>query len=293
MRESTGMPISMEEISSKAKLMSLPDLYVRLRTILNDPNFTMGQIAELIGNDPGMSARMLKIVNSAFFGFPARIETISRAISMLGTQQVHDLVLATSVTKTFDGISSDVMDMHTFWYNSVYCAVASRLVATACNVLDSERLFVAGLLRDIGHLLMYQHEPELSEQCMRAAEETGRPLFRVERELFGYDYAQVGALLMRQWKLPRSLVEATELHVEPARANDHALECGIVHIACQLTQAMATGTEVEQQVLRADPFSWSVTGLSPNECPALYLDAESQMGEVMAVIFPQRQRHSA
>ncbi len=287
------MPISMEEISRKARLMSLPDLYVRLRTILSDPDYSMVQIAELIGNDPGMSARILKIVNSAFFGFPARIETVSRAINMLGTQQIHDLVLATSVTKTFEGISTEVMDMHTFWYNSVYCAVSARLLASACNVLDSERLFVAGLLRDIGHLLMYQHEPGLSEQCMQLAEESGRPLFRVERELFGYDYAQVGAHLMRQWQLPRSLVEATEFHVEPDRAQEHGLECGIIHIACQLTQAMTKVVDVEQQVLHADPLSWSLTGLSPNQCPSIHLDAESQMGEVMALIFPPQQRRSA
>ena len=129
------MAVSLEEITSAAKLVTLPDLYIRLRAVIDDPDFYMGQVAEVIANDPAMTARVLKLVNSAFFGLPAKIDTVSRAVGMLGTQQIHDLVLASSVTETFSGMSTNVVDMQIFWHRSVYSAVAARLIAAKCNVL--------------------------------------------------------------------------------------------------------------------------------------------------------------
>ena len=164
-----------EQVTAGAKLISLPDIYLRLRSVLDDPDFSMSEVADVISRDPGMTARLLRLVNSAYFGLAAKIETVTRATSLLGTQQVHDLVLATSVADTFEGMSSEVMDMQRFWRRSIHCGILSRQLANKCNVLDSERLFVAGLLRDIGHLVMYQTIPLQSQQAMEQSARTARP----------------------------------------------------------------------------------------------------------------------
>ena len=100
-----------EDIKKEAKLVSLPGVYLRLTEILDSPDFAMAEVVNAISQDPSITLRLLRIVNSSLYGFAAKIETVSRAITMLGTQQVHDLVLATSVAKAFKGMSSEIMDL--------------------------------------------------------------------------------------------------------------------------------------------------------------------------------------
>ena len=193
-----------ENISQKARLISLPDVYFRLKAVLDDPNSNLADVAEVVGNDPAMTAKLLRIVNSAYFGLGTEIDTVTRAVGLLGTQEVHDLVLAASVAQSFEGMSNEIMDMHKFWRRSVVCAITGRELASLCNVLDSERVFVAGLLCDIGHLFIYQLAPQKAQQALELAEVQGAPLYKAERALLGIDFARVGADLMRQWQLPQA-----------------------------------------------------------------------------------------
>lgn len=269
-----------ERISAHAKLITLPEVYLKLKALLEQPAYAMADVALAIGQDPALTARLLRLVNSPYFGLTARIETVFRAVNMLGTKQVHDLALATSVAQSFSGMSNEVMDMPRFWRKSVFCALAARLLARACNVRDCERLFVAGLLRDIGHLVMYQSIPELSEQAELQARETQKPVFLVERELTGIDYARVGGVLMRQWQLPESLRNSTEFHVEPARVLDFKLETFLVHVATLLTEAVASGEEFGVGMLQPHPDTWSLTGLSLEDCHAIQNEADCEAESV-------------
>ena len=130
-----------EQVTTQTKLISLPDIYIQLKAVLDDPNYALADIEAVIEKDPAITARLLRMVNSAYFGLAVEISTVNRAINLLGTQQIHDLVLATSVSETFTGIPDDIMNMQQFWRHSVFCAAASRVLAAACNVLDSDRLF--------------------------------------------------------------------------------------------------------------------------------------------------------
>ncbi|MBA1443773.1 MAG: HDOD domain-containing protein [Chromatiales bacterium] len=174
-----------EEISTKVKLISLPDVYLRLKEVLDDPNYTMGGVAEVITHDPAITIRLLRIVNSAYFGLATQIDSVSRAVNLLGTQGIHDLVLAASVAQSFEGMSNEVMDMERFWRKSVVCAITSRELASLCNVLDGEHLFVCGLLHDIGHLVLYQMAPGKAQQAIEQAKTHQGSLYQAERSLLG------------------------------------------------------------------------------------------------------------
>lgn len=276
-----------ELLSSTTKMYSMPDVYFRVKALVDDPASSMADLARVIGADPGLTARLLKLANSAFFGMSARVDTVSTAVNLLGMQQVHDLVLATSITQTFAHVSSKVMDMPRFWRQSVHCGVLARQLAGACNVLDGERLFVAGLLHDVGHLLMYQGVPELAQAARVQAEQEDMPLFRVERGLLGFDYAQVGAALMRAWKLPRGLEEAVEFHPEPARAESFPREVCLVHIAAHLAApALPDGRPASAGEAAIDPFVWEVTGLNPADLAPLQEEAKLQLAQVAGLIMP-------
>lgn len=280
------MPTVWEKITKNAKLISLPDVYFRLKDVLDDPDFCMADVADVISHDPAMTARLLRLVNSAYFGLAVKIDTVSRAIGMLGTQQVHDLVLAASVAQTFDGMSNQVMDMGRYWRKSVYCAIACKELAVKCNVLDGERVFVVGLLRDIGHLIMYQTVPVQIQQIMQHSRKQGVPLFKVERVLLGIDYAKVGGALMRQWNLPRSLWEPTEFHVEPAVAQEFPLLTSLVHIAAAVTDAVEEERDVSVCLEKLMPNIWQVAGITSDQCIDIPERVEQQLSTVMNLIFP-------
>ena len=124
-------------VSRTADLVSLPDIYIRLKTVVDDPESSMADVADVVANDPALTARLLKIANSPYFRFPAKITTVARATSLLGTQQIHDLVLATTVAETFSGIPSELIGVQDFWSNSIRCGLLCRRLAQECNVLDS------------------------------------------------------------------------------------------------------------------------------------------------------------
>lgn len=280
------MDKTFREVKKATQLISLPDVYLRLKSVIDAPEFTMDEVAEIISQDPALTIRLLRMVNSSLYGFVGKIETVSRAITLLGTQQIHDLVLATSVAQAFRGMSIQVMDMSRYWGQSVYCAVTCRQLADLHPNCDKETLFVAGLLHDIGHLIMYQVIPDLSQQAIIAARERGQPLYEIERDLFGFDYSKVGSDLMQQWSLPERLRVTTRYHTEPNRAEKYPLETALVHIGSLLTKAYEGKKEFNQGALTVDPASWLVTGLSPQVCISLTEPIENDAREVLKLISP-------
>jgi len=282
-----------ENVSRNARLISLPEVYLRLKEVLDDPNSNLADVAQVVGSDPAMTARLLRIVNSAYFGLGTEIDTISRAVGLLGTQEVHDLVLAASVAQSFEGMSNEVMDMHRFWRRSVVCAITGRELASLCNVLDSERVFVAGLLRDIGHLFIYQLAPKEALRAIEIAEVQGAPLFKAERAVLGIDFAKVGADLMRQWQLPQSLWEPTAFQIEPSRSDDYELFTSLVHVAAHLTDGAEQDLGVDAALAAVSEHAWLVTGMAPDQCAGIPDKVDVQVAAVMRLIFPSLETSAA
>lgn len=275
-------------VEETIELVSLPDVYTRLRDVIASPNSSMSDVAQIIAHDPAIMARLLKLVNSSFFGLATKVDTMTHAINLLGTQQVHDLVLATVVVDSFSGFNNDSFNIYDFWFNGVYCAVSARLLAYHCEGLDTERPFVAGLLHNIGHLVMYQKIPDESQSAAELAVQKELDLYVAEREVFGFDYAQVGAELMRKWDLPKSLQEITEFHVEPGKADGFKLETAIVHIASAITHNALSDIPVSADTLVVNPVCWDLTGLSIDDMADLKKEVDQQASSVMNMLFKHK-----
>ncbi len=275
-------------VRDSIELISLPDVYLQLRNVIYSPNTTMSDVAQIIVHDPAITARLLKIVNSSFFGFPSKVDTVTHAINLLGTQQVHDLVLATVVIDSFSGFANDSLNIYDFWFNSVHCAVTARLLAYYCENLDTERPFIAGLLHKIGHLITYQAMPEKSCLAQQLATQKNIDLYLAERELLGFDYAQVGAKLMHEWKLPSSLQEMTEFHIEPEKATEFKLETAIIHIASVITQNSIAQIPVSPETLAVNPICWEITGLSVDDMAEIKSEVDLQISMVMNLLFTHK-----
>lgn len=283
------MVTSEELVSRSVKLISLPDVYMRLKAAVNAPNTSMSDIAMVIGHDPALTARLLKLVNSSFYGFAANIDTVTHAINLLGTRQVEELVFATTIASSLSKsrFSTEIMTMYDFWFKSVYCAVTARLLAFTCEDIDTERPFVSGLLHDIGHLVMYAEIPDEASPAIRMAREQNAELYRMEQELLGFDYAKVGADLLRNWSLPESLVEIIGCQNEPARSEQYQLETAILHIALAITRAALAEKSVESEVSQLDPVCWEITGLSADMMDMIKHDVDDQASQAMDILFPQ------
>lgn len=250
-------------LPDRACLPSLPHLYARLCGVLDDPNAPASRIAEILGQDAALTARLLRLVNSAFYGFPYRIETVSRAVLIVGTRQIADLALATLVTRLFEGLPRGLVDMERFWLHGIATAVTARVLATYRREANVERFFVAGVLHDVGRLLIYTHAPDRARQALLESRQRGELLLRVEREVLGCDHGAAGAELVRAWGLPAVLEEAVAFHHEPTGARQHPTEAAVVHVADVLAHALEIGSGGERLVPPLDPAAWERTGLSP------------------------------
>ena len=249
----------------------------------------MSDLAKAISLDPAITARVLKVVNSAFYGFPREIETITRAVSILGMQSIHDMVLATSVTSVFSKVSQNIMDMRLFWKNSVFCGLVARDLAKRCNLIDSERLFVEGLLRDIGHLVMYEKMPDQSQKAILRSQGESQPLFQIEREMMGFDFAQVGAFLMEEWNLPLNFQESIRFHTEPGNTKVYPLETGILHIAGIITDWAHTEIPITEWVSTISPEAWAATNLSDDCLNPAIEESDQQLNMALEMIYPSMQ----
>lgn len=265
------------EIAASAVTVASPPLiYERLVQVINDPRSGAADIALVISEDSGLTARLLKIVNSALFSFPRRIETVSQAVTVVGTSQIRELALATSVISMFDGIPTDVVDMRSFWHHSLACGVTARVAAGHRREDNVERFFVAGLLHDIGRLVLFMNESEEAGTAVRMAEEEELPLFLAERQLLGCDHAQVGEALMERWNIAPSFREAVGYHHEPARARRFPVEAAAVHVADAVAHGLAWGRSGETRVPPFDPAAWDTLGVELTLLPMILDEAERQ-----------------
>lgn len=266
-------------------LISLPAAYIRLKEVMAKAASSMQDVAEVVSLDPSLSLRLLRIANSAYYGLPAQVDTISRAVNLLGTKQIHDLALATSVAQAFDGMPNEVMDMSTFWYRSVLCGFLAKELAKGTGLRDAESLFVRGLLHDIGHLVLYSRFPKKCRQALAEAGDDLRGLYARERKLIGCSASEVGAELMRAWRLPQSFVASFEQINRPERAGDLSREVAILHISSWLTYGMDTDLLMDQVFDQISPQIWGLTGLQPATVEEVFDDVSVEMIEAMYRLF--------
>ena len=280
-----------ELISQTTELVSLPDIYVRIKAVIYDPNSTMTDVADVLSHDPAICARMLKVANSAFFSVPSKVETVKAAIRLLGTQQVHDLVLAATITKTFPDIPGNLISMEDFWINSLRCGLLARLLAEQCNSRDGERFFLASLLHDMGHLIMYQTVPEESQEALITARQDNKPLYMVERDIVGCDYGQVGSQLMQSWNFPENWVQAVRYHNDPADAQDFSFEASIMHLSVRMKDMDSAAEAPVRDLTMIDAIAWEATGLSEDMVEPLLVKADEQLESAVETFFPEYRQY--
>lgn len=280
------MTSAQELVRSCSSIFTLPEIYVLVRDVVDNPESSMDDLANAIKIDPAISARLLKVVNSPLYGFPKQIDSISRAVNMIGMQSVSDLVAATTIGRTFAGMTAGLMDLPAFWKKSVLCALMAGKIAKASGIMESERFFIEGLLRDIGHLVLYQTVPQRAQSALVESGYLGARLAEVEQSNIGCDFAEVGAELIRFWGMPTPIEQAIRYQLHPDEAIEYQIHASIVHLAGVAVDAAQLETNQTVAPPPFDPFALSCTQFKLDEHRSLLAEAEQELQDTLAFISP-------
>ncbi len=218
-------------LTGVANKIPLPAVYHSIRGLIVRRDATIDDFVEVVELDSALALRIIRMANSQFFGYSRKVNTVKEAISLIGTIQLHDLLLSSLAIRAFSGIPLELINQQEFWRCSIYCGITARLLAKKCELPASERLFTAGLLHEIGHLVMYAQIPEQMQEICFELQESYKPQHQLERERIGFDYGQVGCEIMRLWHLPENYCDIVRNHMEPTKPSDIKLELEVVNLA--------------------------------------------------------------
>jgi putative nucleotidyltransferase with HDIG domain len=263
-------------------LVSLPDVFMRISRLIDDPNSSSNDIAQAINQDPSFTIRLLRIANSSMFSFPSSVTTVAKAVAIIGTSQIRSLALSMSVAKSFAGLPNDLVSMHNFWRHSLFCGLIARLLARKVRGCDPDSVFTAGLLHDIGELVIFNRLPKEAEAALMMVLDSQDELqvHQAEQEVMGLDHAEVGGELAKHWQLPALLEECIRYHHNPTAASQYPKAAAIVHIA----NVLAMMAEVDS--LELDDFSpieaaaWAQAGLDEDCIEEVVREAQAEIKEV-------------
>jgi len=223
-----------QAIKESGKLHTMPGVAVRVLELVQDPEVTLGAVADTVSQDPALVSRILRLVNSPFYGFASSISTISRALVVLGLNKTKYLVLSFSLAAYVDGRDRDDFDYQDYWKRSLTSAVAARMLAELTGFDLREEAFVCGLLQDIGVLVLQQCLPQDYAEVIRLRKTEGLDIGAAEQRVFGVTHAEVGAALAEEWSLPPILVKPTSWHHNHLAAEQEEPEVRIMTNASYL-----------------------------------------------------------
>ncbi|RDH81610.1 MAG: hypothetical protein DIZ80_16190 [endosymbiont of Galathealinum brachiosum] len=254
-----------ELIHKEMELSSLPDIYIRASEVLDDKNSTNEQIAAVVQIDPVISARLLKVVNSSFFGFEHNIASVSQAAAILGRATLRNMILGAVISGVISRISIDVFPMDDYWNHSVRTAVLTKLLANQLKGLDAEALFIAGLIHNIGKLVIAHELPNESMSIQRHIINDQLETHIAEIQLLGFDHCEVGAALIAYWGLPDIFINTTRYHNYPSDTVDYKIETLVISIACTISHLSSSAQEIDLDTLIDEHEHWLTSGLTKEQ----------------------------
>ena len=244
-------------ISRVDDLPTLPRTVLRITELVNDPQSSARDLARVITDDQVLAARLLKLVNSSFYGFPQRISTITGAIVLLGFDAIRSLLLTTSVFDLFSNRKkASLIRQEQFWDHSLGCAVGAKVIGNYVRYDKVEELFVCGLLHDIGKIVEMIFLQQAFKEINHLVKEENILMIVAEEKILGFGHPLVGKLLAERWNLPPKLSAVILHHHRPSEAGRFVQEAAIVHLADILSRSLNIGYGGDNTMPPLDQTAW-------------------------------------
>jgi putative nucleotidyltransferase with HDIG domain len=252
-------------LQSVKDIPPLPAIIPRVMSVLNDPNSSVSDLSEVLGSDQAIASKLLRLSNSAFYGFPKHIGTIQDAVVLLGFKTIKGLIYALSLYNNFDKhVAGYEMHKGELWRHSLAVAFLSRDISTRTKTGNPEQAFVAGLLHDIGKTILGEYVEQNVEEIKRLVEKENYTFPEAEEKVLGFSHTELGARVCEKWNLPDELLSAVRHHHNPAEGKDGGPLVPVVHIADAVCLMMGIGLgldgfsyHVDVQALAALGKDWS------------------------------------
>jgi HD-like signal output (HDOD) protein len=273
----TDLRTRLTKLSENIKdLPTLPVVANNVIQITQNPKSSALEVGKAISQDQALTSKVLRMANSAYYGFPQKITTINHAIVILGFSTIRNLVLAVSVFDMFSKRSGN-FDREGFWKHSLACGVTAKLIAKRLGINNFEEIFISGLIHDLGKLVLDGYFGEEFTRVIDLVKVKGILIREAEQELLGLDHAAVGGLLAHKWNLPPPLLKGIRFHHNPPQAGESMRVAAIVHVADVLCRAAGMGNGGDPKVPCVNDQSWKLVNLNRQLLVKLFSEVEKEL----------------
>ncbi|MCP4252925.1 MAG: HDOD domain-containing protein [Candidatus Scalindua sp.] len=272
--------ITLARLLLKVKEMPpLPQSIIQILELTKSTKSSACDLAKVCEHDPKLTINMLKLANSSFYGFRREISTISHAIVCLGLDTVKSIALASSTQEMLNNeVPAYALEKGMLWQHSIGCSACARIIAKRIGFKESEEAYIAGLLLDIGKIILSDFAEDEFIQIVEKSKNSKISFDKAEQEVLGFDHAQIGARIIEKWNLPPILVESVQYHHQPEKANEYKKITYIVHLADAISCMLGIGLGCDGLMYVVEENTLDILGLSKE-------DVESIMSELVDKVF--------
>lgn len=261
----------LETVANISTIPTLPIVLDRITSLLKNPQTSAEEIGKAITRDQALASKVLKLVNSAFYGFPGRISTITHAVVILGFSTIKNIVLTASIFEAFkkNQDNNAVFDMEQFWLHSIACGAAAQTLAKHIGYQDKEECFIGGLIHDIGKIILCHYLPNEFNDLVQHVHKNNTLIYDSEKALFDTTHQEIGGIIVKNWNLPTNLHCAVCYHHIPLKTLNHYTTIAIVHCADILVRALDFGNGGDMKIPCMADHVWETLKLNAKTLPPI------------------------
>jgi len=266
-------------------LPSLPSTVVAILNVLNNPESSATELSEALRHDQSLTARVLRLVNSAYYGFPRKIDTLRKAVTILGYTTIQNIILVTKIFEVIrSGSKEHSLNRKLFWRHALGCGVTAQTIGLKLGMGDGEEIFLAGLLHDIGKVILDAFLHEEYEKVIKVSQKDNILLFEAEKQILGASHEDLGYWLAEEWNLPLNLTAAITHHHDPSQSGDFVVATSLVHVGDILVRALEIGNGGDDLIPPLNHKCWGILGLRPKILEDIIPDIEARLVRAQAFI---------
>ena len=266
-------------------LPSLPSTMVAILNVLNNPESSAKELSEALRHDQSLTSRVLRLVNSAYYGFPRKIDTLRKAVTILGYTSIQNIILVTKIFEVIhSGSEEHSLDRKRFWRHALGCGVMAQAIEAKLGLGGGEEIFLAGFLHDIGKVIFDAFLHEEYSKIIELSQKNNILLFEAEKQILGATHEDLGYWLAEEWNLPLNLTAAITHHHDPSQAGDHLVIASLVHVSDIMVRALEIGHGGDDYIPPLNHKCWGTLRLKPKILEDIIPDIEAQLIKAQAFI---------